>query len=188
MEPDESIVELSEKLDAWCDGFFGLLESKDSDEQRKALVRGIEIAKELDRYKVKGLAALAALLARQGAMAENERITSLTEGFVFGVKLADALHDELLDIDGETKALKLVKAIVENLEAIGSGRTALAALLDHPEAGVRVGAGVFLLDSMPDRVVPILRKVADIGSADIPSFRAYWALCRWKHDGKIRDE
>jgi hypothetical protein len=68
----------------------------------------------------------------------------------------------LLDVAGATKVSRLVRPIVEKLES--SGSSAFTALLDHPDARVRASAGAFLLRSMPDRVVPILREIEEKGA------------------------
>jgi len=186
MDVDQSIVELSEKLDAWCNGFFGLLESKDGVEQRNVLLRGVAIVKELDSLKAKGLAAISAVVARQNMIAEDDRSASLIQVFGFSARLADMLHDELLDTDGETKVWRLMDAVVIALDAVGSGRAALAAHLDHPDAGVCVAAGAYLIDLMPDRVIPILRYIEEKANWTSCNFRAHWLLLAWKLDGKSR--
>ncbi len=115
--------------------------------------------KELDRLKSDGTAALTGLLSSSAPMASNERFASLSRSFEFGAKLAHALHDELLDTDGETKVLRLMDAIVLALDATPPGRSALTALFEHPDAGVRASAGAYLIDLMPDRVVPLLKEI-----------------------------
>ena len=122
MEIDAAIIGLGEKLDAWWAGFCPMLNSGDHAAQIHALLRGFELAKELDRLKAQGLSALAALLNRQDAITQEERTTSLIRGFEFGARLADTLHDEFRDTDGETEVLCLMDAMVKDLDAIGFGR------------------------------------------------------------------
>jgi len=127
----------------------------------KALIRGAAIEKELNRFKADGLAAIDALLNDGRAMPENERIASLVRGFEFGAKLRATLYDELLDTDATTKVVGLMNKIAETLDNIGSGRVALATLLDHANAAVRATAGAYLLSKelIPERVVPVLREM-----------------------------
>src|SRR5580704_1069474 len=147
MEIDESIAQLGEKLQEWFYGNVPTFASDDRQAQAEALLRGFELVKEFDRLKAAGLAAITALLARQDVTTEEQRVASLIRGFEFGAKLADTLHDEIRDIaDGETKVVHLMDEIVKALNAIGSGRAALAVLLDHPDAGVRALAGFYLID------------------------------------------
>ncbi len=186
MDIDDSIVELGERLDAWTTGFFAMLDSKDRVAQARALGAGVEIVKGLDALKAKGLAALRALLRRQDAASEEERVASLVKGFVFATKLGDVLHDELLDTDGANKAILLKQSIVETLETAGSGRGALAVLLDHPDAGVRASAGTFLINLMPDRVLPILREIEEKSGGNRAYFKAHWALLDWELKQKAR--
>ena len=187
MEIDESIAQLGEKLQEWFYGNVPTFASDDRQAQAEALLRGFELVKEFDRLKADGLAALTALLARQDVTTEEQRVASLIRGFEFGAKLADTLHDEIRDIaDGETKVVHLMDEIVKGLNAIGSGRAALAVLLDHPDAGVRALAGFYLIDLMPERVVPILRQIEEKKDASSALFRAHWALLGWELDGKSR--
>ena len=54
--------------------------SMDRVAQFKALLAGIEITKELDLLKAKGLAAITALLNRQDAVTDDARAASLIRG------------------------------------------------------------------------------------------------------------
>jgi hypothetical protein len=73
VEIDDAITQLGAKLDAWLDNNLATIPSMDRVAQFKALLAGIEITKELDLLKAKGLAALTALLKRQGAVTDEER-------------------------------------------------------------------------------------------------------------------
>jgi hypothetical protein len=78
MEIDDAIVQLGAKLDAWWeDDISPLLDSEDRVAQAKALLSGFELAKEFDRLKADGLAAITALLARQDETTEEQRVASL---------------------------------------------------------------------------------------------------------------
>ena len=188
MEIDDAIVQLGEKLDAWWeDDISPLLDSEDRVAQAKVLLSGFELVKEFDRLKADGLAAITALVARQDEITEEQRVASLIRGFEFGARLADILHDKFRDIaDGETKVVRLMDEVVKALNALGPGRAALAMLLDHPDAGVRALAGFYLIDLMPERVVPILRQIEEKKDASSALFRAGWALLGWKLEGKSR--
>ncbi len=184
MEVNESIVQLGERLDAWCNGFFGMLDSRDGVAQAKALLAGIDIFKDLEQLKAQGLAAIRALLARQDTIPDDERTASLIRGFEFAAKLRHTLHDELLDTKGETKVVRLADALVQALDALKSGRSALTVLLDNPDAGVRATAGAYLINLMPERVIPILREVEKNEDGNSASFTAYWAVRGWELEGK----
>jgi hypothetical protein len=186
MEIDVSIAQLGTKLDESFDGNVDTFASPDRVAQVNALLRGVAIAKELDRLKADGLAALTALLDRQDASTEDERKASLVRGFEFGSRLAHTLHDELSDTDGETKVAHLAYAIVKTLDGIGSGRAALAVLLDHPDTGVRASAAAYLVDLMPDRVVPILREIDQKEGGSSADFTAHWALLDWELKQKAK--
>src|SRR6202140_177686 len=106
MEIDDAIVQLGAKLDAWLDGNLATISSMDRVAQFKALLAGIEITKELDCLKAQGMAAITALLKRQGA--DEERAASLIKAFEFAAKLEGTLKDELQDIDGANKLVALM--------------------------------------------------------------------------------
>jgi hypothetical protein len=186
MEVDQSIVLLAARLDRWFEGNHATFASQDVAAQSEALLHGFEIVKELDRLKADGIAALGRLLQADGSATHDERAANLTRGFEFAARLADTLHDELLDTNGETKIWRLMDEIVKGLDAFGSGRAALAVLFDHPDAAVRASAGAYLVDLMPDRVVPMLRTIEERNDASCALFRAHWALLAWKLDGKSR--
>jgi hypothetical protein len=81
MDVDESIVRLGQKLDAWWEGILPMLDSEDRVAQGKVLLRGFEIAKDFDRLKADGLAAITALIDRHDPVADEERIfKSITRG------------------------------------------------------------------------------------------------------------
>jgi hypothetical protein len=159
MKVDESINHLAEKLDAWFDGILPLLESSDAAAQSKALLEGIEILNEFDRIKEEGLATLGALINRQDAIRQDERVASLLQAFIFAAKLWAVLGDTLPDMDAINKIAALMRDIVIQFDTIEPNRASLAALLDHPHDMVRVSAGERLIKLMPERVVPVLRAV-----------------------------
>jgi len=186
VETDTSIVELGSKLDGWFQDNRGIFASQDRVAQANALLGGFKLVKELDRLKAEGTAALTRLLSSDVSVSSNERAASLVRGFEFGAKLAHTLHDELLDTDGESTVLRLMDAIVLALNAIYPGRAALTALFEHPNAGVRTSAGGYLIDLMPDRVVPLLKEIDEKSDGSSASFAAHWALLAWERERKSR--
>jgi hypothetical protein len=185
MEIDQLIVQLG-ALDEWLDGNLDAFGSQDQVAQSKALLAGIQIAKDIDRLKAEGIAALAALLDGQDPIAHDERANSLIKGFEFGAKLGDTLHDGLLDTEGETKVARLMDSIVMALDKIAPGRIALAVLLDHADAGVRALAGAFLIDLIPQRAIPVLREIDQQEDDSSASFNAHWTLLAWDREGQSR--
>jgi hypothetical protein len=184
MDIDRSIAQLSAELDSLLEANLATFASKDRTEISKILLRGIEVVTGLERLRAKGLSTLDALLKRQQTTTDVERVASLLRGFELGAKLAHALHDELLDTNGETKVYRRLFAIFKALDATGAGQIALAPLLDHPDVGVRVLAAAHLIDLMPDRVVPMLHDIDENAGGTSPGFTAHFALLRWKYDGK----
>lgn len=187
METDQSIIQLGEKLDAWGAEFFTLLDAEDRVSQGRALLRGFDIVKELDRLKAEGMSTIRALLDQAGSGSEEQRSALLIRAFEFSAKLADTLHDEFSDIaDGETKFIHLADDLVEALNGIPPGRRRLAVLLEHSNPGIRALAGAYLIDLMPYRVIPILRRVDEDCAGSSAGFRAMWSLLAWEREGKSR--
>jgi hypothetical protein len=184
MEIDDAIVQLGAKLDAWLDNNLATISSMDRLAQFKALLAGIKITKELDLLKAQGMAAITALLERQGA--DEERAASLIKAFEFAAKLEGTLKDELQDIDGANKLVVLMNQIADALDAAGSGRANLAGLLGHPDDKVRASAGAYLLSEglMPERVLPVLHEIEKKGLGDCADFTAHWAIVHWEREGK----
>lgn len=180
---DAAVAELGAKLDAWFDRNRATFASRDRNSQREALVAGIEIVQELDGLKRQGLRTIRALLKRRNATAPEQHVAALLSGFELATKLGDALHDELLDTDGESELIGLKNEIADVLDANHGGRGELAALLDHPDAGVRASAGAYLLiaNMIPERAVPVLREIENNGECSNRAyFKAHWALLDWK--------
>jgi Domain of unknown function (DUF2019) len=178
MDLDETIVQLGTKLDDWMEGFFAKLNSDDRAAQGNALLVGIEIMKELDRVKKQGLAAIKALLVSQAGAGESET-AQLVRGFEFAAKLRHTLSDELMDSKGVNQVHELMREMAKILETRPQGRTALAPLLDHPDPGVRASAGVFLMDVMPERALPVLRDIDENEHGNSAYFTAHFVVLDW---------
>jgi hypothetical protein len=185
MELEESVVQLGAKLDAWWDGFSPILGSEDRAAQVRALLSGVAWAKEYNDLKAKGLAAITALIEREDPTAEDQRVASRIAGFALAAKMSAALHDEFQDMDGMADVADLMYKIATTLDVMGAGREALAVLLEDDDVRVRAYAGSYLLivNLMPERVVPILRGIAQKERANDAHFTAYWAVLRWEREG-----
>jgi hypothetical protein len=186
MEIDQSIAQLAAELDEWFEESGMAIESRGRATQTEAVVRGFRMVKGLDQLKADGFAAISALLGRRDIPTNNERAAALVKGFEFAARLADTLHDELLDIQGQTKAWGLMDAIVKRLNEFGSGRAALSVLFEHPDAGVRASAGAYLIDLMPEQVVDMLGAIRESEHANCAHFRAHWTLLAWRREHKSR--
>ena len=184
MDINDTIAQLGTKLDEWFHGSGGTFASNDRAAQGKAIFRGIEIVKEIDRIKAKGLAALKALLKGGNTATQQERVASLVRGIRFGARLSHTLHDELGDTIGENQVVDLMHEAVHQLDRLDPGRNALLPLLGDPDAGVRAYAGAYLIKLMPDRAIAVLRDVEEKEDANSAHFTAYFALMMWEHEGK----
>jgi hypothetical protein len=179
-----AIAQLGEQLANWFADNVSTFQADDRVAHGKAILKGIAIVKELNRLKADGLGAITAVLNDQDVSTDSERIAKLLEAFAFAEKLAAALHDELLDVDGETEVLRLVRPIVDKLDTIEPGRNALAGLLDDPDPIVQASAGAFLIGTMPDRVIALLRTIEQNEGAKSAGFKAGWALTHWELETK----
>ena len=184
MDINDTIAQLGTKLDEWFDGSGGTFASNDRAAQGKAILRGIEIVKEIDRIKAKGLAALKALLRGENTATEQDRVASLVRGLRFSARLAHTLHDELLDITGENRVVGLMHEAARQLDRLDPGRDALLPLLSDPDAGVRAYAGAYLIKLMSDRAIPVLRDIEEKEDANSAHFTAYFARMIWEREGK----
>jgi hypothetical protein len=187
MEINESIALLGAELDACWSALSPLLNSEDRAAQAKVLVHGFAAVKEYDRRKTEGLAAIRALLDRYQTT-ESERLKFLVDAFALAAKLANTLHDEFHDINGETQVARFTEAIVKTLDGIGTNRAPLAVLLENPDVGVRAWAGACLINLQPDRVIPILREIEEKEFANGAHFTAFFALLRWEREGKYAED
>jgi hypothetical protein len=187
MEIDESIARLGAELDKWFAENRATFVSDDRQEQGHALLGGFALVREIDRLKGDGLAAVRALISQSHMSKPGKNVASLVRGFEFAAKLADALHDELLDTDGENKVVHLMNEIANTLDGTASGRAGLAVLLDNANPGVRASAGAYLIRLMPDRVLPILREIEDAERGTSAGFNAHSAIIRWQRESKVQN-
>jgi hypothetical protein len=186
MEIDRSITQLAAKLDAWLDRSLPVFSSQDPAASGRAIRRGIAIIREFDRLKAEGIAAIQAVLNRQIPDSGSENKASLIRTFEFGTKLSDALYDEFLDTDGGNNVRRLLDQIVLNLDRTGAGRASLDVLFDNADVGVRASAGAYLIDLMPERVIPMLRDIDEAGGGKRADFGAHWTLLAWEREGRSR--
>lgn len=186
MSTESKIAELGSRLDDWFDSNAPTFASQDRSAQGRAIVRGVKLVTELDRLKREGMAAIRAGLSHANSESEKARVASFIDAFEFSSRLADTLHDEMLDTDAQNEIWRMMDTIVLALNKIGRGRAALDVLLDNPLAGVRAAAGAYLIDLDPQRVIPILREIDEKGGGNSADFRAHWTLLAWDLDRTSR--
>lgn len=179
MSTENKIAELGSRLDDWFNSNAPTFASQDRSAQGRAIVRGVKLVKELDRLKREGMSAIRARLNHANSESEKARVASLIDTFEFSSRLADTLHDELLDTDAQNEIWRMMDSMVLALDKIGRRRAALDVLLNNPLAGVRAAAGAYLIDLDPERVVPILREIDEKGGGNSADFGAHWTLLAW---------
>ncbi len=183
---EDAIAKLAEDLDEWFEDGRSALAVPDRFAQGRAIDRGIRIVQELDRLKEEGMAAIKVGIIRANAELDDMLVSYLIETFKFSSRLADTLHDELLDTDAENEIWRMMDSIVLALDKIGRGRAALDVLLDNRRVGVRAAAGAYLIDLDPQRVIPILREIDEKGGGKSADFGAHWTLLAWERERMSR--
>lgn len=184
MNFDEAIAALTEKFDAWIDNDLAAFRSQDRTAWAKALLAGFAITNEIDKLVAEGSASIALLLDDRHGTPVEERTASLVRAFAFAAQLKAALH-ELGDTDSSNELVLKMNGIADMLDETPAGRAALAVLLDDPKDSVRATAGAYLVDLMPDRVVPILREIDQRDEGSSADFTAHWALRGWELKQKV---
>jgi hypothetical protein len=180
MSIDEQISAFAAQLDRWfVDYAAELLQPDDEAAEIKRLAEGLSLLKRFDDLKNQELAALATLLNPADVVSESERFKALLCGFERAARLR-ALSREMADLDGVKQIDHIMDNIVVALAAIGPGRTLLVPLLEHDNAPIRVFAGRYLIDLMPDRVIPILEKIDKEGDGSSDGFSAFLVLQAWE--------
>ena len=186
MSIDDQISAFAAQLDRWFADFAAkLLQPGDETAEIKTRVAGLKLLKQFDELKSQGLASLATLSNFTDVASESERIETLLRGFERAARLG-GISNDLQDWDGVKQTDHIMDDIVVALVAIGPGRTLLVPLLKHDDARVRVLAGRYLIDLMPDRVVPILEKIDKEGDGSSDGFSAFLVLQVWEVERRGR--
>jgi len=131
------------------------------------------------------LASLATLLNFADVASESDRTKALLHGFERAARL-EGISNDLQDWDGVKQIDHIMDDIVVALAAIGPGRTLLVPLLEHDNARVRVLAGRYLIDLIPDRVIPILERIDKEGDGSFDGFSAFLVLQAWEIERRGR--
>jgi hypothetical protein len=90
---------------------------------------------------------------------DDAKVIQLLDAFVTGAVLSRIWYDTLAEREVSNSFVrKLIFNVVNVLDAMGR-RDDLAKFLTHPDLGVRARAAFFLIDTMPDRCIPLLREI-----------------------------
>jgi hypothetical protein len=159
---EDGLERLMQTMEEEVSRFNSATEAQDPAAQQAIILRLAGIAKELDAIKSRQRAALAAVLdpPGPGSSDDGDRVAQLLRAFEFCAKLRSLAKDVLGDNETANAAGFRKHDVVKELDAmVPAQRSALAVLLDHPHPGVRVSAASSLVNSMPERAVPVLREV-----------------------------
>jgi len=182
MKPEDAIAKLAEDIDEWFEEGRSILFVPNRFAQGRAIERGVAIVRKLEQIKASALKSLRSSITECASAPDKERMASLIKAFEVAAKLKSALHDELLDTDGEKKFVLLMNDIAASLDTTSQGRAALAELLGRSDSRVRAAAGAHLLinNLMPEHVIPILRAIDERNEGSSAEFTAHWALLNWE--------
>lgn len=180
----ERIAQLMLMLDEWLERFHAAPDQKTESE---IILKMIPIQREVDAILADQRAALAALLDRaRWTMNEDDQVALFLQAFVFAAQQGHFIHDEIGDVNAYNELVKQREEIAKQLDAIGPGRrAALASLLDHDDPGVREIAATYLLKTMPERALPVLRAVAEDESLFSARMDAAMTLSMYERDPDV---
>lgn len=114
------------------------------------------------------------------ATSPMERQRMLMNAFKYAAWVRAVAQDELVDDDLSNEAETQLQNIITGLDAVPpEGRAALAPFLVSHNPDQRVCAAVALLDLMPNRVLPVLRDLAEKEPGTNAGATALDALNKW---------
>src|SRR5262245_1669969 len=182
----EQIAKLGAGVETWFNDMDSSMDAGDKQGQVKGLLTAVQIVWRYDDLKNRGYAILNTLLNPLTVMSEDDRVAASLHGFEFAAKLKVTLYDEMMDADAGNQVDGLMDDVVVALAGIGSGRAALAPLLDADDARVYCNAGRYLIALMPDRVIPVLQEIEKGSHWYQPAFHAHMVLLTWELEHKGR--
>jgi hypothetical protein len=149
------------------------------------------ITKEIQTAEAEQRAAMIAAIDRARDTADDEaRVAKLCQAFELCCLMQVVSNDDFGGGETVDRAIEHKHAIAAALDAIALGRrSALAALLESPFAGVRASAGAHLLNAnlLRERVVPLLQEIEQNVSGSA-GWTAFWALSPNDHGAWLTGE
>lgn len=107
----------------------------------------------------------------------DERTAKLLVAFILAAKTLYRGRDGFDDETIAKSAIGQMCGIATALDTIPQGRrSALAALLENDDVGVRANAAIHLRKIMPQRAMSILREISDSEGASSVGFTAMWSI------------
>lgn len=176
MSEDDLITRLAAELDDWLAQNRAALVNVDQPQKAlEAYHEGFQILKRLDAEKAECIDKIQRVIDNRSARAESSRSAELLQAFELGARFRAVLDDEFGDKETYTKITRQLDAIVTALDKMSGGRgAALVKLLDDRRPAISATAGAYLVDLMPDRVLPLMRQIAEAERGSSASWTAYW--------------
>jgi hypothetical protein len=151
----------------------------DLGKMRRLMSRLSEIDREQKAIQATQMAALNSLISDQPGRdpaVEAERVSRLLRAFELVAELRRIADDVICDTDIKNQWTRHGNRIVTILDAVDPQRQRLIPLLDHPRPDVRALAGVYLMEVMPERALPVLRAVHDSYRGFSAGWTAFFVL------------
>jgi hypothetical protein len=173
----DKVDALFESAEMVMDRFLAAHEKNDLKGQLDQLRIAQTLIKQYDAIRSNQRAAIErALLVSRNTSGETDRVHKLVDTFILCARVCHFASDELADIDFHNEAVLTADEVVQALDATSAGRNALAPLLRHGNIGVRASAGAYLIKTMPEQTLPVLRAINDGEAGSSAWFTAHWAI------------
>ena len=183
------LAPLEERVDRLFDRFLTVLPQIADAAKRNDTDAQVAALKEMQPIRAGLLEALSELqseIARlheraMSAPRDEKHVPNLVQWFKACARIDVFASDILPDVELVNACRRAKYDIVQTLDTIPPGRKpALQPLLTDSDPGVRIDAAIFLLDVMPDQVLPLLRDVDVKKDGLAPTLAADFALLRYK--------
>jgi hypothetical protein len=172
------IIEAQERLLA---DMAAAVENKDLSAQRTIIRQLAELESKLKRIEASYRIGLQSVMLAVGdARTPQERLEKLLAAFGVIAWIRSSAQDDLVDDSLSDEADAQMRLVIGGLdETQPNGRKALIGYLGSHNPDQRACAAVALLDLMPDRVLPVLRDLAENEPGTNAGATALDALSKW---------
>jgi hypothetical protein len=173
------IEQLMQELEQFPGKFAAPSAAGDLDALRQLMMRVGEVDRELKAIQSSQMATLTGLIVDRPSperAGEGERIARLLRAFELVAELRRVADDVIGDTNIKNQWTRQGNRIVTILDAVDPQRRQLIPLLKHPLPDVRALAGVYLMEVMPERALPVLRAVYDSHRGLSAGWTAFFVL------------
>src|SRR5579883_1746177 len=190
MTEEDAITKLASELDEWLEqNDAALVNTGQPQKALEAWQKGAQLLKRLDAETAGCIDKIQRVIDDVSPKADDARIDELLNAFTLGARFRAVLDDELVQKDSYNKITRQLDAIVLALDKIGGRGPVLVKLLDDPRPAICATAGAYLVNLMPDRVLPLMRGIAEAERGTSAGWTAHWTWRVYEVEhGKKGDE